>query len=130
MVISIVSHRFLSTSHLLTQVSINKMKRPSSATELDLKPDLITSPSPSPEPKSKRSKSNSSPTKTKTSIESSSKSKPKFEVTGDKMEWNADGREALMDHLIAEGLKGKDKALLAEKVSPVFDCCGVDMGRD
>ena len=37
------------------------------------------------------------------------------------MEWNADGREALIDYLIAEGLKGKDKALLAEKVSPLFD---------
>lgn len=37
------------------------------------------------------------------------------------MEWNADGREALIDYLIAEGLKGKDKALLAGKVSPLFD---------
>ena len=37
------------------------------------------------------------------------------------MEWNADGRKALIDYLIAEGLKGKDKALLAEKVSHRFD---------
>lgn len=37
------------------------------------------------------------------------------------MQWNADGREALIDYLIAEGLKGKDQALLAGKVSPLFD---------
>ena len=34
------------------------------------------------------------------------------------MEWDADGREALMDHLIGQGLKGIDKAVLAEKVCP------------
>jgi hypothetical protein len=93
------------------------MKRPSSPTDQDAKPDLTQSPSPPPEPESKKSKSNSSPTKTKTKAhtdtnsESPSKSKPRFEITGYKMEWNADGREALMDYLIAEGLKGKDKAL-------------------
>ena len=34
------------------------------------------------------------------------------------MEWDADGREALMDFLIAQGIKGIDKAVLAEKVCP------------
>lgn len=53
--------------------------------------------------------------------DSPSKSKPKFDITEDKMEWNADGRKALIDYLIAEGLKRKDKALLAEKVSHRFD---------
>lgn len=33
------------------------------------------------------------------------------------MAWDADGREALIQHLIAEGLKVSDKAKLAEQVS-------------
>jgi hypothetical protein len=32
------------------------------------------------------------------------------------MVWDADGREALLDYHIAQGIKGIDKATLAEKV--------------
>jgi hypothetical protein len=35
---------------------------------------------------------------------------------GGSLRWDGDGREALVDHLIAEGLKAVDKAQLAEKV--------------
>jgi hypothetical protein len=36
------------------------------------------------------------------------------------MVWDADGREALMDYLIAQGIKGIDKAVLAEKVGLLY----------
>jgi hypothetical protein len=58
-------------------------------------------------------------TKTKSTCEpgSNSKVKVKFDPEGEKMVWDADGREALMVYLIAQGIKGIDKAVLAEKVS-------------
>ena len=66
-------------------------------------------------PKSKESKS-SCPTKsTDDSNKLSTPPKMKFDPAGDQLEWNADGREALMDHLIVQGLKGSDKSTLAEK---------------
>jgi hypothetical protein len=74
-----------------------------------------TSPSP---PKAKKIKTKTTSTKTKSTSEpgSNSKVKLKFDPEGEKMIWNADGREALMDYLIAQGIKGIDKAVLAEKV--------------
>jgi hypothetical protein len=99
------------------------MKRPSSPVsdhEQDIEPYIdqlsdTTSPSP---PKSKKIKSKITPTKTKSTPEpgSNSKVKVRFDPEGEKMVWDADGREALMDYLIAQGIKGIDKATLAEKV--------------
>jgi hypothetical protein len=100
------------------------MKRPSppfSSHDSDTKPyidELSDSTSPSP-PKAKKIKTKTTPTKAKSTSEpgSNSKVKVKFDPEGEKMVWDADGREALMDYLIAQGIKGIDKAVLAEKVS-------------
>jgi hypothetical protein len=100
------------------------MKRPSSPSssdETDTKPyidELSDSTSPSP-PKARKIKSKLTPTKAKSTSEpgSNSKVKVKFDPAGESMVWDADGREALMDYLIAQGIKGIDKAVLAEKVS-------------
>ena len=99
------------------------MKRPSSPTsshDSDTKPyiaELSDSTSPCP-PKAKKIKTKTTPTKARSSSESGSNSKVKvkFDPEGEKMVWNADGREALMNYLIAQGIKGIDKAVLAEKV--------------
>ena len=116
-------------SHLSPSLSspklpnINDMKRPSSPTSShpDSKPyidELSDSNPPSP-PEAKKIKT--TPTKAKSNSEpsSNSKVKVKFDLEGEKMVWNADGREALMDYLIAQGIKGIDKAALAE--TSMFD---------
>jgi hypothetical protein len=97
------------------------MKRPSSPSSghSDTKPyidELSDSTSPSP-PKSKKSKTTPLKSKDTSTPSSSTKAEPKFDPVGEKMVWNADGREALMDYLIAQGIKGIDKAVLAGKVS-------------
>jgi hypothetical protein len=117
----LISHLYESSSSISTSTSI-KMKRPSSASsshDSDTKPyigELGDSTSPSP-PKSKKSKTTPSNSKDTSTPSSSTKAKPKFDPVGEKMVWDADGREALMDYLIAQGIKGIDKAVLAEKVS-------------
>jgi len=126
---------FILVSHLSPSLSspklpnINDMKQPSSPSsnyDSDTKPyldELSDSTSPSP-PKSKKIKTKTTPTKTNPNSEPSSKPKVKvkFDPEGEKMVWDADGREALMDYLIAQGIKGIDKATLAEKVClPLID---------
>jgi len=98
------------------------MKRPSaqSSGRSDTKPDideLSDSPSPSSSPP-KPKKTRTTPPKSKKSStpSSSTKAKVKFDPEGEKMVWDADGREALMDYLIAQGIKAIDKAVMADKV--------------
>jgi outer membrane biosynthesis protein TonB len=100
------------------------MKRPAPPrSDSDTKPEppaQHSSPSPSATERSKPKSEAPSKSPTKKPKSSPTKdantSRLKFDPAGVQMEWNSDGREALMDYLIAEGLKGKDKALLAEKV--------------
>jgi hypothetical protein len=102
-----------------------EMKRPASSRSNpnsgeDTKPDideLSSSPSPPVStPKSKKAKTDTTPSKAKQSLEPGSATKLKFDLTGEQMLWDADGKEALMDYLIGQGIKGVDKAVLAEKV--------------
>jgi hypothetical protein len=81
---------------------------------------LSDSTSPSP-PKAKKIKK-TTPTRAKSTSEpgSNSKVKIKFDPEGETMVWDADGREALMDYLTGQGIKGIDKAVLAEKVGFVL----------
>ena len=98
------------------------MKRPSSpsSSQSDIKPEideLSDSPSPPPSPpKSKKIKTTPSKPKNTSTPSSSTKAKVKFDRVGEGVVWDADGREAMMDYLIAQGIKGIDKAVLAEKV--------------
>ena len=126
----LVSHLSPSLS-LPKYLNINYMKRPSSPSsshDSDTKPyidELSDTTSPSP-PKSKKIKTKTTPTKTNPNSGPSSnlKVKVKFDPEGEEMVWNADGREALMDYLIAQGIKGIDKAVLAEKVGLLSDIGG------
>jgi hypothetical protein len=87
-----------------------KMKRASSpsSNHSETRPHIdessdSTSPSP---PKSKKTKTTPSKSKNASTPSSSSKVKVRFDPEGEKMAWDADGREALMDYLIAQGIKG------------------------
>ena len=101
------------------------MKRPSSPSSdlgSETKPyidELSESTSPAP-PKIKKNKTQKTPSESRkpSAPSSPSKAKVKFDPAGEKMEWDANGREALMGYLIAQGIKGIDKAVLAEKVCP------------
>jgi hypothetical protein len=132
-----VASIYILVSHLYSSFSLPKllniidMKRPSppfSSHDSDTKPyidELSDSTSPSP-PKAKKIKTKTTPIKAKSTSEpgSNSKVKVKFDPEGEKMVWDADGREALMDYPIAQGIKGIDKAVLAEKVGLLSDIGG------
>lgn len=95
------------------------MKRSNSRQSLHLdevKDEPSPTPSPVNQPETPLKKVGKSTSKSPKKPTTSPK-KQKMIPDGQPMEWNADGREALIQYLLGEGLKANDKGDLAIKVS-------------